>query len=113
MSLLNPTKSTLKSALLQHSAMLVAKAERLKAFAESLDESSEETFMEYLGNEHSGPGFVRNIEEEVAKASEVRPSDLFQIRHTLTSLFTKAQRQSATEAAEERFEAQREQEASA
>lgn len=95
MSLLNPNKSSLKSALLIHAGMLAERAERLKVYAQSLDEMSEEEFMEHLGNEYSGPGFVRNIEEEVAKASEVRPSDMFPIRHALTLLFSKAQRAEA------------------
>lgn len=96
MSVLNPTKATIQSALLRHAAMLAEKAERLKTYAESLGEMGEEQFMEHLGNEYSGPGLVRQIEEEVAKASEVRPSDMFPIRHALMDLFAKAQRAEAT-----------------
>lgn len=105
MSSLTPTRATLKSALIQHAAMLAEKAERLKQFAEGLDQQSEETFMEYLGSEYSGPGFVRQLEEEVAKASEVRPSDLFNFRHAVTSLFVEAQRKSAVKAASEKASA--------
>ena len=95
MSSLDPTKSDLTSAMKAHAKMLIERAENFATYAEGLAEMDEGQFMAHLGNEYSGPGFVRQMEEEVHKASEVRPSDLFSFRLAMTNLFAKAQREAA------------------
>lgn len=97
MSITNPTQSDISLAMKAHAKALIKKAERLAEYAEGLGSMDEAEFMAHLGNEYSGPGFMRQMQEEVFKASEVRPSDTFQIDHAMTEVFAKAQRQQASQ----------------
>lgn len=95
MSILNPTRGTIRAAIVEHADMLASKAQRLREYGESFDDFTDADFLQHVGDEYGGAPFVRQILDEVAKASEVRPSDVFPLQHALFDVFATAQRANA------------------
>lgn len=95
MSITDPNKSDVQSALKGIASGLAEKAAKLAEYADMMVEMSEEDFMKHLGHQYGGPGLFQQIHEQVDKAHDVRSADTYQFSRTLADVFAKAQRQGA------------------
>lgn len=102
MSVTDPNKSDIASGVKSVANLLAARAEDLVKYAAMISEMPEDEFMRHLGDQYSGPGFMRQMLSTVTESFDHRPSDTYFFESALATVFGKAQREAAIEAAEVR-----------